>query len=101
MEARLLCAALVAALWVSLGASYRTQNFIVSTSPPQYAREIAEQAEVFRRELSKEWLGAELPDWSEPCPIVVQISPDLGAGGATSFMFDRNQPYGWQMSIQG
>jgi hypothetical protein len=31
----------------------------------------------------------------------VQAGPHLGAGGATSFMFDHGRPFGWQMNIQG
>jgi hypothetical protein len=33
------------------------------------------------------------------CPITVQLAK--GAGGATSFMFDRGVPFGWTMNIQG
>ncbi len=101
MEARLIRAALVAAAFLSLGASYRTQNFIVTASTPQLAQEICESAEAYRRNLAIEWLGADLPPWQEPCPITANVSPQLGAGGATSFMFDRGRPFGWTMTIQG
>jgi hypothetical protein len=101
MEARLIRAALVAAAFLSLGASHRTQNFIVTASTPQLAQEICDSAEAFRRNLAIEWLAAELPPWNEPCPITANVSPQLGAGGATSFMFDRGRPFGWTMTIQG
>jgi hypothetical protein len=102
MEARLVRAALVAAvLLVSMGARYRTPNFIVETSDPQLAQQFAQTAEKHRRELAVEWLGKAMPDWSQPCVITVQVGPHLGAGGATSFVFDRGEVFGWRMTIQG
>jgi len=107
MEARIRRAALLAAIIVagcigtSSAASYRTRHFVVTAATPQIAQAVAEQAEVYRRELAIEWLGRELPEWSQPCPIRVQVGQHLGAGGATSFMFDRGRPFGWKMSIQG
>jgi hypothetical protein len=82
-------------------AGYRTANFEIAAPTPTLAREIGDAAEQFRRELAIDWLGKEMPAWSEPCPIKARVSPRLGAGGATSFLFDRGQVYGWRMSIQG
>jgi hypothetical protein len=82
-------------------AGYKTTNFVVSAPTPQLAKEIGDQAEVFRRQLAVEWLGQELPAWSKPCPISADVSPNKGAGGATSFVFDRNEVFGWKMNIQG
>jgi hypothetical protein len=101
MEARLVCVALVAASLFSLGANSRTQNFIVTAATKELADEIAEQAEVFRRDLAVEWLGNELPPWGAPCPITVEEGPHLGAGGATSFSFHTGFPTEWTMNIQG
>jgi hypothetical protein len=42
-----------------------------------------------------------MPDWREPCPITVQVAPHLGAGGETSFVFDRGHVFGWKMRVQG
>lgn len=85
----------------SYGGNFRTQHFVVTAATPEIAKAIAEQAEVYRRDLAILWLGRELPEWSAPCPITVQTGENLGAGGATSFMFERGQPFGWRMSIQG
>jgi hypothetical protein len=82
-------------------AGIRTQNFLVTARNPDFARQVAEAAERYRAELATEWLGEELPPWPQPCPIEVKDSPQLGAGGATSFMFDGGRPHGWTMSIQG
>ena len=79
MEARLYRAVALTAVLASLGASHRTQNFIVSAPTPELAREMADAAEAYRRDLAVHWLGKALPNWPEPCPITMQVSPELGA----------------------
>ena len=101
MEARIIKAIVVLAAVGSLGASHRTANFVVQAPTPQLAKEIGDSAEKYRRELAVEWLGSEMRNWSQPCPIVAQVGENLGAGGATSFLFDRGEVFGWQMEIQG
>jgi hypothetical protein len=101
MEARFVSTAFVAAALVSLGASYRTPNFIVRAATREIATEVGQAAEDYRRELAVEWLGKEMPTWYQPCPITVEAGPQLGAGGATSFIFDHGDVFGWQMTIQG
>lgn len=85
----------------SMGAKHRTRNFVVETTDPRFAVQMAEAAEYYRRELALQWLGRELPDWRTPCPMTVQVGPNLGAGGATRFVFDRGEVFGWRMNIQG
>jgi len=106
MEARFLHAALLVAAVTSLGAgrpyySTRSQHFVVSAPTPQLAEEICKAAEQFRRDLAIEWLGHELPEWQGPCPIKADVAPNLGAGGATSFVFQGGTPSQWTMNIQG
>src|SRR4051812_21826638 len=92
---------LIASLWPfaaapqAYAAGYKTTNFTVSAFTPELAKEIGDQAEVYRHQLAIEWLGKELPAWSKTCPITAQVAPNLGAGGATSFVFDRGEVYGW------
>jgi len=102
MEARAIRAAIVAAvLLVSLGARHRSANFIVETPDPAFAGQVAAAAEKYRRELAVEWLGAAMPNWSQPCVMTVRAGPRLGPGGATTFIFDRGEVFGWRMTIQG
>ncbi len=102
MDARHLRAALLVALLpVFMGAQYRTANFIVETPDPRLAKEIGQAAERFRHDLAVEWLGKPIPDWSQRCVMTVRRGPNLGAGGATSFVFDRGEVFGWRMTIQG
>ncbi|HVU89070.1 MAG TPA: hypothetical protein VHD36_17230 [Pirellulales bacterium] len=101
MDARLVRAAVMVAALVSLGASYRTPNFVVNAPTQDIATQIGQQAETYRRDLAVLWLGKPLPNWAQPCPITAQVAEHLGAGGATSFMFDHGEVFGWTMTIQG
>ncbi|MFM1995685.1 MAG: hypothetical protein RLZZ111_72, partial [Planctomycetota bacterium] len=82
-------------------AGYRTANFIVDAPTETLARRIGDAAEQYRHDLSIEWTGQPLPRWSRPCPIQAQVAPNLGAGGATSFVFDKGEVFNWTMTIQG
>jgi len=82
-------------------ASYRTANFVVDAATEPLARKIGEAAEQYRHTLAAEWTGAPLPRWSRPCPIRAQVADHLGAGGATSFVFDKGEVFNWTMTIQG
>lgn len=91
----------VALVIISTGAGYKTPNFVVMAPTPQLAEKIGKAAEQYRHTLAIAWTGKPMPDWSQPCPITAKVSPRLGAGGETSFVFDRNEVYGWQMKLQG
>jgi len=91
---------LIAAIGL-MGASQRSANFVVSASTPEIAAKVCGAAETYRRDLAIQWLGTAMPNWAQPCPIEVHVAPHLGAGGATSFMFEHGEVYGWQMTIQG
>ena len=82
-------------------AGFRSTNFAVEAPTAQLAQEIAASAEAWRKSLALEWLGAEMPAWSKPCPIHASVSPTLLAGGETSFVFDRGEVFGWRMRLQG
>jgi len=96
-------AALLAGVCASpaVAAGYRTANFLVDAPTEALARKIGDAAEQYRHTLAIEWLGSPLPRWSRPCPITAQVAAHLGAGGATSFVFDRGEVFNWTMTIQG
>ncbi len=85
----------------AFAAGHRTQNFVIEAPTAALARRIGDAAEQYRHDLAIEWLGKPLPRWSRPCPIVAQVAPHLGAGGATSFVFDTGEVFNWNMTIQG
>jgi hypothetical protein len=89
----------------SLGASYRTTNFVVQAPTPQLAQQFGQWAEHYRREKAILWLGQEMPTWPQPCPLYVQVTMDAPSG-ATSFNFGtgpngRGVVLGMKMEIQG
>lgn len=84
----------------SLGASYRTTNFVVEAATPQLAQQFGQAAEHWRREKAIDWLGQEMPPWNEPCPLHIHVTMG-GAGGATQFSFDRGRILGQNMNIEG
>ncbi len=105
MEARcvrgMYCLVALLCLGFNAGASYKTPNFVVSAATPELAEKIGRLAERYRHTLAIAWTGKPMPDWSQPCPIKAIVNPKLGAGGETSFVFDRNEVYGWKMEIRG
>lgn len=88
--------------------TFQTANFVVTAPSAEIAKQVAEVAEVYRKELAKEWLGHELPNWSAKCPIKVKVG-QIGAGGATTFSFHPNprkpnspaEVLSWDMNVQG
>ena len=86
---------------ILFAAGYRTANFVVEAPSPQLAQKIGDAAEQYRHDLAIEWIGQPLPRWSQPCPITAEVASTLGAGGATSFVFDRGEVFNWTMTIQG
>ena len=93
----------VAGVFFSIGASYRSPNgnFLVEAPTPQIAQQVGHWAEHYRKEKAIQWLGREMPPWPEPCPLHVKIT--FGAsGGATTFNFDFANGQVWQtMQIEG
>lgn len=91
----------LAAVFASMGASYRTTNFAVQAPTPEIAQRVGQWAEHYRRQKALEWLGQEMPNWPQPCPLIVQVTMD-GPSGATSFVFaPQGGVQGMKMEIQG
>ena len=85
----------------SLGAGYRTPNFIVTAPTAQFAKQVGDAAEIYRNELAIEWTGKPLPgNWSSPCPIEVTVG-SMGAQGETTFNFQNGEVFGWNMKVAG
>lgn len=81
-----------------------TEHFIVNAPDPVLAKKVGQEAERFRKELAIEWLGYELDEWEDKCPIQVEFT--MHSGGETSFAFvvdssGTGRPRDWKMSIFG
>lgn len=64
----------------------RTKNFQVDAPTQPAAEAVARQAEGLRKTIARAWLGRELPDWPQPCPVHVKLTAGE-AGGVTTFDF--------------
>ena len=84
----------------SMGAEYRTANFVVTAATPQIAESVGKWAEHYRKDKAIAWLGKEMPNWPQPCPLRVTVSMD-GPSGATEFTFGMGGVTSQRMQIQG
>lgn len=75
-------------------------NFVAYHTDRDFAQQVVDAAETYRRDLSASWLGHFLPTWRSPCPIYPTITSG-GGGGHTSFVFDSGEVGQWEMRIQG
>jgi hypothetical protein len=81
-------------------ATVRTANFIVTADSQADADEFAVLAEGYRKQRAIDWLGKEMPQWSEPCPLRVSVA-DTGGSGVTRFTFDGGRVRSQEMEIKG
>ncbi len=88
----------------------RTPNFIIQTNNPQLAGKFACALEYYRCKEAIEWIGQPLGatqnnprgrDWTHPAVVTINVGPNIGNGGATTFIFDRGEVSGWRMTLQG
>ncbi len=100
MEALVIRLSLILTVMTTAGATYRTPNFVVTAPTAEIAQQCGEAAEHFREELAIKWLGKKMPRWYKPCTLSVKVG-QIGAGGATTFAFDRGEVFGWRMNVQG
>ncbi len=80
--------------------SYRTPNFIVTAPTHATAEKIGQAAEQARKAQALLWLGEDLPDWDEPCPIRVTLASEQ-ASGATTFQFAADRVPRMEMILSG
>lgn len=100
MDARFKGICLACLALCSVAATDRSRNFVVTAPTPEIARQIVQQAEIYRHKLAVEWLGKPLPAWRYPCTVNVTVG-QIGAGGATTFVFRGDTVGDYKMNIQG
>ncbi len=66
-------------------ATYRTPNFVVQAPTVEIARQVGQAAEHNRKALAQLWLGKQLADWAEPCPVRVTIKEVPGSAAMFHF----------------
>jgi hypothetical protein len=85
-----------------MGAKWTTPNFVINVNggSEALAERLGQWAEYYRKVKAKEWLGREMPNWPQRCPLEVVIN--LGqSGGYTSFTFIGRQYLPIEMKVEG
>jgi hypothetical protein len=100
MMRKRLALVLTLAAVASMGAEFRTPNFVVIAQDPQVCQSVGQWAEHYRREKAVQWLGREMPQWPEPCPLRVSVSME-GPSGETEFTFGYGRVSSQRMQIRG
>jgi hypothetical protein len=100
MAARRSFLLLLLGVFGSMGASYRTTNFVVEAPTREIAQRVGQYAEHYRQQKAVQWLGREMPARAQPCPLQVTITSG-GAGGATTFDYRGGGAYSQTMHIEG
>jgi hypothetical protein len=73
-------------LFVGPRAIVQSANFLVYAKSDAFANEVARVAEANRKQLAIHWLGRELPNWPEPCPLIVNDGARTPASGETRYI---------------
>jgi hypothetical protein len=76
-------------------------NFRVYARSEAFANEVARVAEETRKQLAIHWLGQNIPNWPEPCPLMVNDSPNLPASGVTKYTLVGGGVANFQMTVSG
>ena len=100
MATRRHLALILFAALASMGASYRTANFVIEAPTPEIAQRAGQYAEYYRKQKAMQWLNQEMPPWPQPCPVKITVTMN-GAGGATTFAYDRGRVLDQNMHIEG
>ncbi len=95
------CSTASAQVFVGPRSVVQSANFRVYARSAQLANEVVRCAEESRKQLAMHWLGKELPNWPEPCPILVNDGPRTPASGETKYTLVGGGVANFQMSVSG
>ncbi len=79
----------------------QSPNFRVFARNAQLASDVAKSAEENRKALAMHWLGRELPNWPEPCPLIVNDGQNKPASGETKYTLVGGGVANFQMTVSG
>lgn len=95
------CSTVSAQVFVGPRSIVQSPNFRVYARDAKLANEVVRTAEENRKQLAIHWLGKELPNWPEPCPLVVNDGPRTQASGETKYTLVGGGVANFQMSVSG
>jgi hypothetical protein len=73
---------------------------VVEAVSADVADRVAQAAERNLKDLGRQWLGRELPDWTDPCPITVTLGTD-GSRGHSTFTFQDGRVLRQEVFVEG
>jgi len=76
-------------------------NFRVFARTTALANQIAQMAEENRKKLAIHWLGQEIPNWPQRCPLTVNDGPNKPASGETQYTFIGGGVANFKMLVSG
>ena len=95
------CSTSSAQVFVGPRSIVQSPNFRVYARNAQLANQVARSAEECRKQLAMHWLGRELPNWPEPCPVSVNDGPSTPASGETKYTLVGGGVVDFRMSVSG
>jgi hypothetical protein len=81
------------------GSEYSTANFVIKAPNAQLAERVGLAAEKQRKALALLWLGKELPAWTKPCAVRVQLHG--GPSGACVIQYGVGEVVAQEMMLDG
>jgi hypothetical protein len=91
----------VAQMMVSPRASVTSPNFRVIARNASLANQVAMEAERTRKDLAIHWLGQEIPNWPQPCPLIVNDGNMLANGETKYTLIPEGGVANFQMTVSG
>ncbi|MFQ3593212.1 MAG: hypothetical protein SNJ82_08505, partial [Gemmataceae bacterium] len=88
--------------FVMMGAKWTTPNFVINVpgGSEALAERLGQWAEYYRKAKAKEWLGREIPNWPQRCPLEVVVNFGQ-SGGFTQFMLGGGSYLPTKMQVEG
>jgi hypothetical protein len=95
------CVSADAQVFVGPRSVVQTPNFRVYASNPGLANQVAQVAEENRKKLAIHWLGSEIPNWPQPCPLTVHDGRIPASGETKYVLIPGGGVADFQMSVSG
>jgi len=91
----------IAQMMVGQRASVISPNFRVIARSATLANQVAIEAERNRKDLAIHWLGQEIPNWPQPCPLIVNDGNMLANGETKYTLIPEGGVANFQMTVSG
>jgi hypothetical protein len=97
----LLNTSLQAQLFVGPRSIVTSANFRVYARSAEMAKQVSNAAEANRKQLAVHWLGQEIPNWPQPCPLTVNDGNMLANGKTEYSLIPTGGVANFSMTVSG